>query len=459
MRKFILFILLISIVLSKQLKNVAIIGSGISGLNLARILLKNTEFQIDMYESGSKIGGRIQSVPFNDTPLDVGSLSFHEGQQLINRLIKEYNLEKEPVGDKDMNPMGFINNTSIVFELSNSDLYNAAKLMWRYGMSVLMFQAQLEGFKSKLSDIYKVLEKKIAYKNLVEFNKLVSIDLPTNVTISQYIEEMNLSDLYVTEMVKATMRSYYNHDDMNVLAAFLTLAQVGQMEYKIKGGNKKLIKAMYEDCIKVNRFNLKINSAVKEITKNDSPGGFYTVTTSEGDKDYDLVIIATPLTVSGIKFKGLLEHLNKLTKLPKANPVRVTYIEGELNESEFGTNQFPRKLIPINPMTSANINAIFNLGKVLRLHSVSEVNQSELEGLNILKPGFKILNTYMWSYGSGKYDPINESDLPGYVLDSRLLYSNIHESVRSSMECSLICSTNLANLIEDMFLIKKKEDM
>jgi hypothetical protein len=58
---------------------------------------------------------------------------------------------------------------------------------------------------------------------------------------------------------------------------------------------------------------------------------------------------------------------------------------------------------------------------------------------------------FHWNFSCGKFDPIlNFSDIPGYVLDSRLFYLSAHESITASMEMSLISSVNIANLIMDL---------
>jgi hypothetical protein len=291
-----------------------------------------------------------------------------------------------------------------------------------------------------------------------ELNSLLELDyLPMNTTLSEYIKDMNLNELYVAEMVNATLRAFFNHQDKNVLSAFLILGLLGIPEYQIKGGNSKLINAIVDDCKKSKNFNLLLNTEVQAISKS-TEGGRYNITSSKGANEYDLVVIAAPLSTTGVKFNDKLDHLNKFRKSPTANPSQVSFIEGELNENTFQTTKFPRKLIPLNLLTSAKITGLFNLGnRLFRVHSATKIHQNELEALNIFKSDFKIINTHSWSYASARFDPVNVSELPGYELDKGLLYTNAHEPVDTSMECALISSTNLYNLIEEMYSGKTKD--
>jgi protoporphyrinogen oxidase len=458
MRIILLLLIIMSYIISHKPKRVAIIGSGLSGLNLARLLLKKGIFKIDLYESSSRIGGRIKSIPYNNTTLDMGGFLFYEGLPLIDKLIEEYKLEKEYImGDGANNPVGFFNGTNINFQMSNSDIYNTAKLMWRYGMSPVKLQGDLDSFKKKMFRVYSLLEKKEVYRSMEELNNKLDIhDVPANMTISEYIKDMNLHELYKAEMINSTLRAFFGQHDPNAYSAFIVLALLGIPEYRIKGGNGKLIQVILDDLKKSNDFNLLLNTEVTTINKDEDRY----ILSSKEERDYDLVVIAAPLSVSRIKFHGLLEHLNKYRKSPKANSVTVTYIEGELNEHTFQTNKFPRKLISVQELTSAKINSIFNLGNNLyRVHSVSKIHQNELEALNIFVSDFKIVNSYTWEYASARYDTFNIAEIPGYVLDTGLLYTNAHEPIDTSMECTLITSINLANLVGEMYPSEKKDDM
>src|SRR5690606_38072339 len=119
---------------------------------------------------------------------------------------------------------------------------------------------------------------------------------------------------------------------------------------------------------------------VTEINKDTN--GTYTIRTGTLDltgKKYDLVVIASPLSITDISFTGGLEHLNRYKNTPKANPIYVTIVEGEFNEDFFKTNSFPKIIMPNQRLTSAKIGTIFNFGKIKRVHSIGKINKDELE--------------------------------------------------------------------------------
>ncbi len=57
-------------------KNIAVIGSGISGLSAAWLLAKN--HQVTLFEADQRIGGHAHTEIFNQTPVDVGFIVFNE---------------------------------------------------------------------------------------------------------------------------------------------------------------------------------------------------------------------------------------------------------------------------------------------------------------------------------------------------------------------------------------------
>jgi L-2-hydroxyglutarate oxidase LhgO len=445
---------------AQQPKKIAIIGSGISGINAARLLLKNeNNFKIDMYESSEQIGGRIQSTQFNNTNFNIGAILNVKEQRLLNSLIEEYKIEREKFVNSDSSgPFGIINNNTMTFEMGMSNIYNVMKLVWRYGMSPLSFKMTLDKFEKKIEAIYDRLEKKIAINTIEEVVGILEAKNLVNKSITDYVKEINLNEKYVNEIVKGAMLGIYNQDDMSVLSAFLTLVKLDKELFYIKGGNKQLVEAMMDTCMNSKNFKLFLNIDINSISKKEQ-AGIYTIKSKNETKEYDLVILAAPLSVTNINFTENLEYVNKFKKSPKATKMQITYIQGEFNTETFKRSTFPRKiLIPETPITSAKINGIINFNGIYRLHSRMPIVESELEEENIFKKGFKVLKTHTWSYAFGKFEPIMSFiEIPGYRLDTRLFYTNAHEVITTSMESALASAVNVVNMIEEMYMIEKKD--
>jgi len=73
---------------------VAIIGGGISGLSAAYFLEQATHaggppIQIDLFESSSRIGGKIQSVRQDELTLELGAESFLSRRTAALKLCRE----------------------------------------------------------------------------------------------------------------------------------------------------------------------------------------------------------------------------------------------------------------------------------------------------------------------------------------------------------------------------------
>jgi prenylcysteine oxidase/farnesylcysteine lyase len=449
--------------LAQQTKKVAIIGSGISGANTARLLLQNNkDFKVDLYESGSQVGGRIQSIPYNNTVLEAGSVLFIKEQRLIYNLVDELKLEKEIIFTADSSSVvGIFSNNSINIEFGSSNIANVIKMIWRYGMSPIRMRMKIDEFENKLEPVYDMLEKKIPLRDIEEIISILDMKDLVDKTMSTYISEMGLNELYISEMLNATMRALYSQQDMTVLATFSALSKLGKELYHIKGGTRKLVDALIDICEKSkDNFKLLLNTNVISISKKD-PAGRYILRSSVGSEEYDIIIIAAPLSVAKIEFTDLLKHLNKFNNLPKPVSVHVTYIEGQLNNESFGTNIFPQILIPEQALTAASITAIYNFGGVYKIHSLGRLTQAELEKSKLFRDGFKVLYSFGWSYACGRFEPMLDfANIPGYILDTRLFYANAIEIIDVGMEEAIFSSQNVVNIIQDMYIGKTlKEDI
>ena len=74
-----------------------IVGSGISGLNIAyQILKKNKNKKVLILEKEDKIGGRVQSVYLhNDMKYESGAVRFYPGHKNLLKLLKEFKYTKK----------------------------------------------------------------------------------------------------------------------------------------------------------------------------------------------------------------------------------------------------------------------------------------------------------------------------------------------------------------------------
>ena len=140
---------------SEERFKVAIIGSGIGGSHLARLLANYDYYDIEMFETNDRIGGRIESLHYNDKVLDIGGLMFFDEQKIITSLSKELNLELDKLTGEEFysNIFGILGNDTVKFEMGKSNILNMIKLGWRYGLSPYYFNNIIDDFNTKFNKI------------------------------------------------------------------------------------------------------------------------------------------------------------------------------------------------------------------------------------------------------------------------------------------------------------------
>jgi oxygen-dependent protoporphyrinogen oxidase len=88
------------------MKNIGIIGGGISGL-VAAFLLKKKNFEVSLFEKSERVGGNIQSVRIDDFLIEYAPNSLLKSPRLID-LIRELNLENEVLAANTANKKRYV---------------------------------------------------------------------------------------------------------------------------------------------------------------------------------------------------------------------------------------------------------------------------------------------------------------------------------------------------------------
>jgi uncharacterized protein len=259
-----------------QRQNIAIIGSGISGLGAAYLLAHHHEIKV--YEKNDYIGGHSRTVdvmtPEGVVPVDTGFIVFNDrNYPLLSSLFSYLNV---PVEKSDMSFGASIKNGWLEYGtlgLQNVVVQKSNLLKPRfYGM---------------IRDILKFNSKALHY-----------LECDTSLTLGQCLDELKMGDWFrdyyllamggaiwstpISEMLafpaRTFIRFFYNH-------GLLSINDQPQW-YTIKGGSREYIKrltAKFSDCI-------MSNCGVQKVVRSQN---HVTIYDSKGNKlNYDAVIFA-----------------------------------------------------------------------------------------------------------------------------------------------------------------------
>ena len=159
----------------RDMTNIAVIGSGISGLSVSYILSKQEKINIDLYEKESRLGGHTHTHELNlygdSIRLDSGFIVFnyHNYPNLL-KLFKELNVE--------------INDSSMSFS------YNSISSAWSSEDYKKLSSIANKSYLRRLIEI-------IRFKRLA----LITKDEPSNSTLGSWLVDHNFSNEFTQEYV------------------------------------------------------------------------------------------------------------------------------------------------------------------------------------------------------------------------------------------------------------------
>lgn len=144
-------------------QKIVIVGAGLSGISAAAKLMENGYNDIVILEAENRIGGRVETVPFDGGFIDMGAQWCHgEGVNPIYNLVKDF----FKFGDTGYD------NTDITYYLSNGSLANQeqALLLEAFGYEINDDFTEMSKFKGSLAEFfilkYKEGLKKDPYNTL-----------------------------------------------------------------------------------------------------------------------------------------------------------------------------------------------------------------------------------------------------------------------------------------------------
>ncbi|MBE2254785.1 MAG: FAD-dependent oxidoreductase [Ignavibacteria bacterium] len=248
-------------------QNVIIVGAGLAGLSAGKFL-KEKGVNVTILEARNRIGGRVFSFDIDGLVIELGAEWVGASHERIIELCKEYNLELH-------------DNRFSSHKLIDGDYRKPGE--WDFTPDwKIKYDKILEDYKN-YTDADKMKLDKMDW-----WRFLVNNDIPEqDLIIREYLDSTDFGESI--RFVSAYM----------ALAEYAESSEFNEMDFKIKGGNSKLINAMADS---VGRENILLNHKVSSI---DYSGTKVKLTTSKGELyESDKIIFTTP-TYAMSKIKWL----------------------------------------------------------------------------------------------------------------------------------------------------------
>lgn len=237
----------------------------------------------------------------------------------------------------------------------------------------------------------------------------------------------------------------------------------------MEGGNHRVPQSL----LKESGANVIMNRVMKltNITTNSSQP-LYRLETSDGIKEYDVVVIACPLIKgkSTLQFSGFTNDLSTLGR--PYHHLYVYIVEGVPNYKHFGyetLEAMPQTIFPIGPDSFYNslseLSPVTDTPSKQHVYKVFANNKLNQEQLDLLFSYRKSLEIIEWN-AYPEYSA-EDTEFTQFVIGPQLYYVNAIEMAASAMEMSAISGYNVANLvvhewmqhdhlINNMFIIEEK---
>lgn len=431
----------------KQPPKIAIIGGGIGGGSAAHFLsdLVSEKIQIDLYEA-KELGGRIATTVIDGRIFEVGGTVIHPRNKYMNYFRKKFGLSK--LVEDSEGVIALYDGTEFPFIGSTWQIISLIKMVWRYGKSVARSLGMVDQMLGKFDRIYEWQEMSKAFADM---KSMIAAMSPTfidylNKTTKQGFMEQGLNERFVNEIVRASTKCNYGQNiNIHQFVGSVSLAGIQPGLWSVEGGNKQIVAQLVNDS----RAAVIFKEVVKVELHSDET---FTVHTEDTSKNYDVVIVATPLTSDAklrVKFTGFP---NEIKLNGKYHRTVATIVHGRINYKYFAfdsEHSFPNLILSVG-------DTFFNsLGKISPVKSSAEhiniwkvfssvpLNNTELDKLFMERYDTQVFDWLAYPHYT-TYDIFKTND--SFVLHPGLFYVSAVEWAASAMEMSIISGRNAALL-------------
>ncbi|KAL5330516.1 hypothetical protein ACEPPN_000033 [Leptodophora sp. 'Broadleaf-Isolate-01'] len=412
-------------------KRVAVIGAGLAGATAAYYLRDSIrEFEdidITIFESSQQIGGRFKSVKYRGRTIEIGAPATSTHDWCFLRAMRDVGLApKEPDWEWKFhrkrtvgvwNGEGFVNTGPhepqcstwwelmrmvwrdgrtvwLLRKVSPPVWMEIGKMMWKYGLSPWKFHRvvslDLKAWDNFGADLYPW--QRHTFVSLT--SELEKAGLPGQAlgSAGSYFRSLNLSTAFLDEVIEPYARARFgqNLDDVRGIAAEIAYREFFSRGMAVSDGNARLV----DRLITLSKADLNLNSRIKEIRNGHSkrynlvaePSSPET-TVVEQWEEFDAVVIATPLQLSGIVFGGSLNIKQRQELRPPFLERHITHFASEHYPSPNFFNLSSKTCLPNSILTTANNPHIPDIFSIDSIDSLIRIDRTGCSPPSASRPG------------------------------------------------------------------------
>jgi len=456
----------------ENVARVGIIGAGGGGSACAYWLRKlgGVQLDIEVFEKEPVAGGRVNSATISGETMELGGAVYHIANRLFADLVKEggfevYNPASEPsfttneTISKDVR-LGVWNGKEITFVSKSNYLLNLLLGFWRYGFGQINISQKTSKLLDDFVKVYPMMyDNSTVFHTVEELVDALQFRDLVHISMEDYFKQEQVCGWgpYCEEIVTGLTRVNYGQSmKLNALVGMIALAGSTSDIRSVRGGNYQVMEYAVRTANALLHYRSRVTKVIRDpTTKRYSIEYIDEMSDVRTVKDFDYVVIATPLDLSGIQFEGF--DLPRDMNLPKYQVTHVSFVVGDADLEEYfhlppGSDQ-PQGIITTESpdvefsslFLRSTQNAAGEKRKLYKVFSQKPLSSDQLD--NLFANRTSTFQTQFHAYPV--LDPIKRgSSMPKIdIFKGQIFYVNALESVFSTIETEMISGMNVAKLI------------
>ncbi|XP_029167304.1 prenylcysteine oxidase-like [Nylanderia fulva] len=447
--------------LEVHVPRIAVIGGGIGGASALHFLseLFNGSLEIDLYEAKT-IGGRLATVKINDDEVEAGGSIIHPKNMYMQKFVKLMGLKPNFPSEQKY---GIWNGVEFVYKESTWQIVSLAKLFYRYGFQMYKLTSYVGDIVEDFGNIYDLQDNGKSFANVTALLAAMNKEFPRllQMSVKDHLLHMGFTERLIDEIVQATTVVNYGQDvDIQSFVGLISVAGAAVDLWSVEGGNKRVPERLIDKNEYVNVIRSRVTK-IRNIADNDNLKQYEVTYINKDSTDsmtsnYDIVIIATPLTHDQEFPIEFVDFPDNLVFPGDYQTTYATFVDGDLNPKYFDLQETLDAILSCNP----NKTKISSIGKVDSVYGSTKKN-SRIWKIFSRKSISSLIHNMFYNVTEKReiawkayprYSTINVLDK--FKLHDALYHVNAIEWAGSAMEISAVAGRNVAILAHDDFIQK-----